>query len=46
MLAICCNSYNRINKDELDFQYYLFNDNGAWNIDRKKDKIDDGIWEV
>jgi len=40
------NLYNRINKDELDFQYYLFNDNGTWNIDRKKDKIDDGIWEV
>ena len=36
--------YNRINNDELGFQYYLFNDNGSWHIDKVNDKIENGKW--
>ena len=36
--------YNRIDRDELDFQYYLFNEYNGWHIDRENDKIENGKW--
>ena len=36
--------YNRINNTELGFQYYLFNENNGWHVDREKDKINNGKW--
>ena len=38
--------YHRIHDKELGFQYYLYNDTGYSRIDKKKDKIKDGIWKV
>ena len=36
--------YNRIDRDELDFQYYLFNEYNGWHIDRENDRIISGKW--
>ena len=38
--------YNRINDVELGFQYYLFNENDAWEINKSKDKINSGYWKT
>jgi len=38
--------YNRINDIELGFQYYLFNENDAWEVNKSKDKIDSGYWKT
>tara|TARA_R110001583_G_scaffold94255_5_gene237682 strand:+ start:1049 stop:1429 length:381 start_codon:yes stop_codon:yes gene_type:complete len=38
--------YNRIDNKELGYQYYLYNYNKHSRIDKKKDKIKDGIWSV
>ena len=44
MLAGEGHLYNRIDNDTLGFQYYLFNEHNRWDIDRKKDKINNGKW--
>jgi gamma-glutamylcyclotransferase (GGCT)/AIG2-like uncharacterized protein YtfP len=38
--------YNRVNDIELGFQYYLFNENDAWEVNKSKDKIDSGYWKT
>ena len=38
--------YNRVNDIELGFQYYLYNENDAWEINKSKDKIDSGYWKT
>ena len=38
--------YNRVNDVKLGYQYYLFNETNAWEINKENDIINNGYWKT